>query len=264
MFYENKYTKWYFNIVENAKDRNNADYIEKHHVIPRCIGGADDDANIIALTAREHFICHLLLTKMHKSNKLKYALIMMTVKNPHQTDRYIPNSKIYESIKRNNAELAKEKFKGKQKHNVGKKCAYDPVTLIAKMFLNLDDIPKDWVLGSSPKRRENQLGKNKDKIYYYHPDTCDIIAINDDAAPPEGYIKGNPNAATRTSTGTKMFYDENTMEVKRFLDTETVPKNWIQGSPYVWATNGLANMQILKNQILPKGFYYGRTSSKSN
>jgi hypothetical protein len=38
-------------------------YAEKHHIIPRCLGGGEGD-NIVALTAREHFMAHLLLCKM--------------------------------------------------------------------------------------------------------------------------------------------------------------------------------------------------------
>ena len=39
-------------------------YIEQHHVIPRSLGGVDSKENLVRLTAREHFVCHLLLTKM--------------------------------------------------------------------------------------------------------------------------------------------------------------------------------------------------------
>jgi hypothetical protein len=34
-----------------------------HHIIPRCIGGDDDDSNLISLTLREHYIAHALLAK---------------------------------------------------------------------------------------------------------------------------------------------------------------------------------------------------------
>ena len=71
VFLENKYTKWYFNIIRNANPTTS--YVEKHHIIPRCIGGSDHRENIVALTAREHFVCHLLLTKM-TTGKVKQAM----------------------------------------------------------------------------------------------------------------------------------------------------------------------------------------------
>jgi hypothetical protein len=63
-FLENKYTRWYYIIINNAKNRNFDGYVEKHHIIPRSLNGTDDNNNIVRLTAREHFVCHLLLTKM--------------------------------------------------------------------------------------------------------------------------------------------------------------------------------------------------------
>jgi hypothetical protein len=63
MFTDNKYKKWYDMIIENAKSRELDGYKERHHIIPKCIGGSNNKENLIDLTAREHFICHWLLTK---------------------------------------------------------------------------------------------------------------------------------------------------------------------------------------------------------
>jgi len=37
-FLKNKYTKWYFNIISNAQNRNVSGHTEKHHIIPRSLG----------------------------------------------------------------------------------------------------------------------------------------------------------------------------------------------------------------------------------
>lgn len=63
MFIENKYKKWYMSIVESARTRDISGYVEKHHIIPKSLGGKDNKENLVSLTAREHFVCHLLLTK---------------------------------------------------------------------------------------------------------------------------------------------------------------------------------------------------------
>ena len=55
-------------IVSNAKNRTISGYIEKHHIIPKSCGGSNKKENLVALTAKEHFICHLLLTKMTENN----------------------------------------------------------------------------------------------------------------------------------------------------------------------------------------------------
>ena len=69
----NKYTRWYNNITEQAKTRTIDGYTEKHHIIPKCMGGNDDTKNLVKLTFREHYIAHWLLSKIYKDNlKISY------------------------------------------------------------------------------------------------------------------------------------------------------------------------------------------------
>lgn len=70
------YSKIYNQLIENAKskDRNiEQDYYEEHHIIPRCIGGDDSSYNLVLLTAREHYVAHWLLAKIHRNYKLASA-----------------------------------------------------------------------------------------------------------------------------------------------------------------------------------------------
>src|ERR1700676_177792 len=64
MFLDNKYTYWYNTIIAHRKMNAFNGYVEKHHILPRSMGGLDDDENIVKLSAREHFVCHRLLAKM--------------------------------------------------------------------------------------------------------------------------------------------------------------------------------------------------------
>lgn len=75
MFKNNKYSNWYYSIINKSKNRINNGYIERHHIIPRSLGGSDNHENIALLTAKEHFICHLLLTKMCISQKDEWKMI---------------------------------------------------------------------------------------------------------------------------------------------------------------------------------------------
>ena len=60
------YHKHYSLLVNKALDREKPNcYTEKHHIIPKCMGGTDDSSNLVVLTAREHFIAHQLLAMMH-------------------------------------------------------------------------------------------------------------------------------------------------------------------------------------------------------
>jgi hypothetical protein len=101
IFTDNKYSRVYFQIIDQAQTRIIPDtYTEKHHIIPRSLGGNDSTVNIAILTAREHFICHWLLTKMTAGaakRSMGYALKMMFANSSKQ--RYVPKSKIYELAK---------------------------------------------------------------------------------------------------------------------------------------------------------------------
>ena len=72
-------------------------YCEKHHIIPRCLKGGNEATNIVRLTAREHFIAHLLLTRMYPDNSgLATAVFLMShLKN----FPVIKSSKIFAKIK---------------------------------------------------------------------------------------------------------------------------------------------------------------------
>ena len=60
-FIKNRYYRWYKDICFRAEQRQLFGYVERHHTIPRVLGGTDEC--VVALTYREHFICHWLLTK---------------------------------------------------------------------------------------------------------------------------------------------------------------------------------------------------------
>lgn len=52
--------------------------IERHHIVPRCLGGDDSPANLIKLTSREHFIAHRLLRRAYPdSHGLQFAFFSM-------------------------------------------------------------------------------------------------------------------------------------------------------------------------------------------
>lgn len=122
MFLENKYSKWYFSIIENAKlslrKKKNGEYFESHHIIPQCMGGKEE----VLLTAKEHFICHLLLPKMVEgSNKHKMinALIRMSFSASKGQKRY--KAKSYSIVRALIAEKNSEMFKGVKKSEEMKK-----------------------------------------------------------------------------------------------------------------------------------------------
>jgi hypothetical protein len=127
MYLTNKYSRWYEQIIQRAKERVLPDtvYTERHHVIPQSLGGTNDKSNIVVLTAREHFICHWMLTKMVNGNS-KYKVwnafsCMLYRRNDSQEDRYRVNSRIFENMKKEGSKIKSERFSGKGNPAYGKK-----------------------------------------------------------------------------------------------------------------------------------------------
>lgn len=97
------YQKIHNQIIDRARTRVLKGYKERHHIVPRCLGGTNDDSNLIDLTAREHFVVHRLLSKMY-GGKLKYAFSMMCLTRSNssrynQTD-YKVSSRDYSEAKK--------------------------------------------------------------------------------------------------------------------------------------------------------------------
>lgn len=121
MYLQNKYTKWYNNIITNAKSRPIVKeiYTEKHHIIPKSLGGNDSEDNLVHLTAREHFVCHLLLPKMlvgsAKRNMTFAIWSMLNRDHSKQRSRHKVNSHIYQRLKIQIAQASSDLHKGKPK-----------------------------------------------------------------------------------------------------------------------------------------------------
>lgn len=121
----NKYSKLYYNITSNAKQRITEGYTETHHIIPQSLGGSNSKDNLVELTAREHFICHWLLIKMTEGDdrsKMLYALKGMKAENKYQ-QRYQTKitARVYETYRIEHAENHSKTMKGRKAWNKGRK-----------------------------------------------------------------------------------------------------------------------------------------------
>jgi len=110
IFLANKYTKWYYILVEHRKKFPMLKNKEKHHIIPKSLGGTNDVSNLVRLSPREHFICHLLLTKMLTGeNKKKMIYAFWRICN---CKKYSINSRLYEKARNAHSILVSERKKG--------------------------------------------------------------------------------------------------------------------------------------------------------
>jgi hypothetical protein len=140
IFLGNKYTRWYYAIVEKRLAQPVFGcYTENHHIIPESFykrrtrngprgwldGDPDAPENKVDLTGREHFICHWLLTKMTTglaNEACWYALNGMKRKNKRQK-RYSTKitSRVYAIAKKVSTRIHSKRMTGREPWNKGKK-----------------------------------------------------------------------------------------------------------------------------------------------
>lgn len=159
------YFNIYSSLISRAKDRPLTGYTENHHIIPRCMGGGDSSLNLVKLTAREHFIAHLLLVKIYPTNlKLVKAVAMMCM---GQLERKISN-RLYGKMRIKFSESMAESQAGDKNSQYGTKWVHNTLTLESKKIKIVDSLEKNWTLGRTPKKQPNanltKLTKRKENI----------------------------------------------------------------------------------------------------
>lgn len=63
--------------ADESRLRDSGDRFERHHILPRSMGGTDDEDNLICLTHRDHYFAHCCLAKIH-GGAMWLALEMMS------------------------------------------------------------------------------------------------------------------------------------------------------------------------------------------
>lgn len=77
------------------------EYHECHHIVPKCMGGTNDEENLIDLFAREHFEAHRLLALENQDNdKLTYAWWNMCQCSGSSQKRVIVSPEEYEEARK--------------------------------------------------------------------------------------------------------------------------------------------------------------------
>jgi len=124
------YNKLYQRFIESRSKP--IGYCERHHIIPKSLGGSDNSNNIIKLTAREHYIAHLILVRIYGS-KMRLALWRLV---NHPSHRLRVPARVYEKIKLKWREARRQEQKNYFKNNPRQRDRW--------IKLNLDGNQKAW------------------------------------------------------------------------------------------------------------------------
>lgn len=137
------YKKVYYQIVENRIQNplDEAEYGEMHHIIPKSLGGTDEKENIVKLSAREHFICHALLSEMYEREsfewyKMNHAFIIMKSSSfVHDNNRYF-NSRLYELKRKDFSKVMSYSQSGSKNSQYGKEKSIKHLNKLNKTIRN--------------------------------------------------------------------------------------------------------------------------------
>ena len=138
------YALIYEKIVSRARSRILEGYKEKHHIIPRCLGGDNSDNNLVNLTPEEHFLVHLLLVKIYPyTNSLIYAANSMC--RGHKGKR--ANRRMYGWLKRRFSIARSQDSANSRNSQFGR---YWITNGVEVKRINKDElIPAGWVRGKT-------------------------------------------------------------------------------------------------------------------
>lgn len=142
----------YDSLISRSQSRTIDGYTERHHIIPRCMGGNDDHSNITRLTPEEHYVAHQLLVKIYPNHfgLVQAAQRMCTGRS---------NNKLYGWLRRRLSENAKQRIGPKNgmfgsmwiTNGSKAKCVKDGI------------IPDGWYRGRVPKTEPKPSYQSKCK-----------------------------------------------------------------------------------------------------
>ncbi|MCK3776196.1 NUMOD3 domain-containing DNA-binding protein [Ensifer sesbaniae] len=119
-FNKSRETMLYAHMIRKARRGNRkkgeGTYYERHHILPKCMGGSNAKSNLTLLTAEEHLRAHMLLADMVDEqpykHKMVFALHAMMYGNSDQ--KRVGVIQFYAVAKRKYGEAMSEAMKGRK------------------------------------------------------------------------------------------------------------------------------------------------------
>lgn len=281
--------KEFIDNILNSRGRFNLDgiYHERHHILPRCLNGTEEESNLIDLTPKEHFQAHKLLVEENPNNiSLMGALVMVTFMRSSNQERYIPTDDEYEYVKVINRKFVSLSQKGLL-------WCYHIDTYQLKRF-RLDKIPDDYVLGlpsnyvgptkgtkmSDDTKRKLSIAKKGKHIgkSWFNNGEIEVVTYNC----PDGFMVGRLpfNEDTKSNISKSMMGHTLSDKTKEKLSKSKTGKHCYNNGKITirakecpngfkpgllmkekrhcrFYTNGKVNKKIYDGDIIPDGFYLG-------
>jgi len=220
------YQNIYKSLITKRQKNPAKGYTEKHHILPKSLGGPDDPTNLVVLSGREHWVAHLLLYKIHRNSQTVHACNMMAMRCEERGIAYIKSSRLYEAIRIEHAKHIGQwtSKKGKANSQYGTMWICNIELEENKKISKNDIIPEGWI-----------KGRNK------------------------WNIKPKPLKRNRVVSEETRFRISQAMKGKNLKHKRNTGKNNpMYGKSYKWINNSINNKKLFSGCELPKDFIFGR------
>jgi len=203
--YFNRYLRLCYALLYLERKKQKGDYLEKHRILPGCLGGKYEKGNVVIVTRREHTLLHLLLHKsfpehqklaqcasiMCGSKGTRFYKSLAYIQSCEEKSRLIAQSnqtrevtwgdKISESLK------TREKT-DEHKENIGK---------AMRRVWETDPTMKDRCSRKGSKHSEESKQKTSQTVsrqkWYWKVENEEVIRTRSETHPGEGWNRGkNP------------------------------------------------------------------------
>jgi hypothetical protein len=266
-FSNNKYKKWYVNLIESRKFNTKVQgETEAHHVFPQSIYGKNKF--VVNLTHKEHYIAHLLLYKIFKNNdissekKMLLSLLsMMKLTNTKNNRIVFGNSRLFEMCRKNLSSHMSQQSKE----------MWDDDAIRSRLTKHRQEYWDDEENRSAQSNRRNEyfsIEENRRKQ----------TEINKEITSRESWRKQRSEKQKEFSADpeyTKYRIDAMTTPEARERSRQTFIENAAKMTPEEkikrfgtnsgkhWITNGVDSKSVPKNDEIPEGWRKGRVIKKT-
>ena len=158
------YERIYNQLTEKRKVHKLTGYTETHHIQPKSLGGSNSKDNLVELTAKEHFIAHLLLAKFKPCHQMMNAIMIMRCRSDGQYRNDIQNSRMYEWARKEFSKYMKVRTKGVGNSQYGTMWICNIELEENKKISKNDIIPEGWIKGRSVWNRTIKCQKCNTKF----------------------------------------------------------------------------------------------------
>lgn len=228
------YVLHYDILCERAKNRNLDCYTERHHILPKCMGGDESPENLVDLTPEEHYVAHQLLVKIYPENSgLVQAATLMTV---HSKGEMRVNNKLYGWLRRRASKIAKRRV-GDKNGSYGRKWFHNPKTLE-----NIKCYPEDVPEGFIPGRK---IKTDKECIVCGSPTS----SRKANYCSKQCRVEGNRKLAYGLL---KEFVNSNFRSINKFSKYKQISQQRISN---LWITHVDGYDELTKNKVRDKEIY---------